>query len=124
MATTEGKKASTESDNSVVVPSPLLNVNSFISNIYNMVDDPANHRLVSWRPMNSGFIVKDEKEFTRVLLPKYFRHNRFSSFLRQLYYYVCHFSVYLMFFQLYLVYISHKCVFWGEGYFLCCLFLN
>ncbi|XP_074354316.1 heat shock factor protein HSF8-like isoform X1 [Apium graveolens] len=55
--------------------------------MYNMVDDPANHSLISWRPMNSGFIVKDEKEFARILLPKYFRHNNFSSFLRQLYYY-------------------------------------
>lgn len=97
MAATDGKKPLADCCNSIVVPSPLLNMNaqSFLLKTYNMVDDPTNHRLVSWLPMNTGFIVKDEQEFATLILPKYFKHNNFSSFLRQLCSYVCHFSIYL-----------------------------
>ncbi|KAK1389477.1 hypothetical protein POM88_017655 [Heracleum sosnowskyi] len=86
MGASNGKEAPVESSDSVAVPSELLNINAsaFLLKTYDMVDDPANHRLVSWSPMNNSFIVKDEQEFAKVLLPKYFKHNNFASFRRQL----------------------------------------
>lgn len=56
----------------------------FLLKTYNMVDDPCTDKIVSWSPTNNSFVVWDHPEFIRLLLPKYFKHNNFSSFVRQL----------------------------------------
>ncbi|PON96065.1 Heat shock transcription factor [Trema orientale] len=40
--------------------------------------------IVSWNVEGNGFIVWSLAEFSELLLPKYFKHNNFSSFIRQL----------------------------------------
>ncbi|XVF52839.1 hypothetical protein PTKIN_Ptkin05aG0051000 [Pterospermum kingtungense] len=56
----------------------------FLTKTFQLVDDPSVDDLISWNDDGSTFIVWRPAEFARDLLPKYFKHNNFSSFVRQL----------------------------------------
>ncbi|KAI9396012.1 hypothetical protein POPTR_004G062300v4 [Populus trichocarpa] len=56
----------------------------FLAKTYEMVDDPSTDPIVSWSQSNKSFTVWDPPEFARDLLPRFFKHNNFSSFIRQL----------------------------------------
>ncbi|XP_029130305.1 heat stress transcription factor B-2b-like [Cajanus cajan] len=71
-----GELAPSESQRSIPTP--------FLTKTYQLVDDPAADDLISWNEDGTSFIVRRPAEFTRDLLPKYFKHNNFSSFVRQL----------------------------------------
>ncbi|KAL8144026.1 hypothetical protein V2J09_017058 [Rumex salicifolius] len=56
----------------------------FLTKTYQLVDDPSTDRIVSWGEDDCTFVVWRPPEFARDVLPKYFKHNNFSSFVRQL----------------------------------------
>ncbi|XP_057768960.1 heat shock factor protein HSF24 [Salvia miltiorrhiza] len=60
------------------VPAP------FLTKTYNLVDDPASDDVISWNEAGTAFVVWKTAEFAKDLLPNYFKHNNFSSFVRQL----------------------------------------
>ncbi|XP_072976180.1 heat stress transcription factor B-4b-like isoform X2 [Typha angustifolia] len=60
------------------VPAP------FLTKTYQLVDDPCTDHIVSWGEDETTFVVWRPPEFARDLLPNYFKHNNFSSFVRQL----------------------------------------
>ena len=57
----------------------------FLTKLYQLVNDPATVALVSWTDSEGlSFTVHKPSEFGRDILPRYFKHNNFSSFVRQL----------------------------------------
>lgn len=60
----------------------------FLTKTYEMVDDVGTERIVSWSRSGNSFVVWDPHAFATTLLPRFFKHNNFSSFVRQLNTYV------------------------------------
>ncbi|EXB54408.1 Heat shock factor protein HSF24 [Morus notabilis] len=60
------------------VPAP------FLMKTYQLVEDPSTNDVISWNEAGTSFVVWKTADFARDLLPKYFKHNNFSSFVRQL----------------------------------------
>ncbi|CAG9461593.1 unnamed protein product [Pedinophyceae sp. YPF-701] len=56
----------------------------FLTKTYELVDDPSTDSIISWAPQGRSFIVWKPPEFARDVLPRMFKHNNFSSFVRQL----------------------------------------
>ncbi|KAI3756055.1 hypothetical protein L1987_55868 [Smallanthus sonchifolius] len=56
----------------------------FLTKTFDMVEDPATDSVVSWSRGRNSFVVWDCSKFSTTLLPRYFKHSNFSSFIRQL----------------------------------------
>ncbi|KAF8042524.1 hypothetical protein BT93_A0992 [Corymbia citriodora subsp. variegata] len=73
----------------VGAPQPLECLHStpvppFLSKTFDLVDDPSLDPIISWGSSGESFVVWDPVEFARIILPRNFKHNNFSSFVRQL----------------------------------------
>ncbi|KDN51956.1 hypothetical protein K437DRAFT_217062, partial [Tilletiaria anomala UBC 951] len=49
-----------------------------------MVDDPSTDDYICWSPSGKTFFVPNQDTFSTHVLPRFFKHNRFTSFVRQL----------------------------------------
>ncbi|XP_022921481.1 heat stress transcription factor A-6b-like [Cucurbita moschata] len=72
-----------------VAPQPMEGLHEagpppFLTKTYEFVEDSTTNHIVSWSRDNNSFIVWDPQSFSLTLLPKYFKHSNFSSFVRQL----------------------------------------
>ncbi|XVF27652.1 hypothetical protein REPUB_Repub14bG0126800 [Reevesia pubescens] len=61
----------------------------FLSKTYALLEegetgDDDSKKIVSWNAEGTGFVVWSTAEFSELTLPRYFKHNNFSSFIRQL----------------------------------------
>lgn len=48
-----------------------------------MMQNSSYQDIISWTKNGEGFVVKKVKEFSERILPLHFRHNNYSSFVRQ-----------------------------------------
>jgi hypothetical protein len=78
-------KRKSESSNSLI-----KGTSGFVKKMYDMVSSPDLQDLVSWNEAGDAFIVKNEFLFSSQVMKKYFRHQNFASFVRQLNFYGFH----------------------------------
>ena len=60
------------------------NLQSFIEKLDVMLKDRASSPHVSWSPQGDSIYVSDPSTFAAKVLPRYFKHSNFASFVRQL----------------------------------------
>ncbi|GAA5969560.1 hypothetical protein JCM11641_008159 [Rhodosporidiobolus odoratus] len=56
---------------------------AFVHKVWAMLETPSLHHLISWSEDGTSFIIHHPSEFARLILPQYFKHSNFSSFIRQ-----------------------------------------
>ncbi|GAB4854456.1 hypothetical protein Ancab_023040 [Ancistrocladus abbreviatus] len=87
--TSSAATASASSSSSSLSPLPMEGLHEvgpppFLMKTYEMVEDPTTDAIVSWSRARNSFIVWDSHNLSTLLLPRYFKHSNFSSFIRQL----------------------------------------
>ncbi|CAO3571342.1 unnamed protein product [Mortierella alpina] len=64
---------------------PAVKVRSmFVDKLFKMVEDPAIQHLISWAKEGDMFYVYNCIKLSDTILPKFFKHNNWQSFVRQL----------------------------------------
>ncbi|UJR36288.1 hypothetical protein I4U23_029017 [Adineta vaga] len=59
-------------------------ITAFLAKLWALVNDSSCDDLIAWDPSGGSFHVYDQSRFSREILPRYFKHNNFASFIRQL----------------------------------------
>ncbi|KAJ3343295.1 stress-responsive transcription factor hsf1 [Kappamyces sp. JEL0680] len=59
-------------------------VPAFLNKLYSMVDDKDTDDMIHWRDDGFAFRVPKPEQLAKSVLPLYFKHNNFTSFIRQL----------------------------------------
>ncbi|WVR04934.1 hypothetical protein IAU60_001946 [Kwoniella sp. DSM 27419] len=62
----------------------VLKVPAFLNKLFTMVSDNEVDDLIYWSDDGNSFFVPNAEHFGRELLPRWFKHSNFSSFVRQL----------------------------------------
>ncbi|KAF0698166.1 Aste57867_11207 [Aphanomyces stellatus] len=70
-------------------PMTMNHVPVFLQKTYDMIDN-CTDAIATWSTTGESFIIKRINEFASEILPRYFKHNNFSSFARQLNFYGFH----------------------------------
>ncbi|KAG6853388.1 hypothetical protein C0991_004789 [Blastosporella zonata] len=61
-----------------------LATNNFVTKLYQMINDAKSAHYIAWTEIGTSFVVSNVGEFSRSILGSHFKHNNFSSFVRQL----------------------------------------
>ncbi|XP_075559825.1 uncharacterized protein LOC142591373 isoform X2 [Dermacentor variabilis] len=60
------------------------NVPAFLVKLWKLVEDEKCNDLISWSSSGQSFIIHNQIQFAKELLPLYFKHSNMASFIRQL----------------------------------------
>jgi hypothetical protein len=59
---------------------------NFLLKLYQILEKDEYSNVIEWGENGKYFVVKNLNEFTDKVCPKFFKHNNFSSFVRQVSY--------------------------------------
>jgi len=60
-------------------------ISNFLSKLVTLLHENKEYEhLVSWDSEGKSFVIYNQSKFAQYVLPKYFKHNKFTSFVRQL----------------------------------------
>ena len=57
---------------------------SFLSNLFEILNTSSYNNIIRWNSNGNGLIIIDSRKLTEIILPKYYKHKNYSSFIRQL----------------------------------------
>ena len=57
---------------------------NFLLKLYQILDNESYKDIIHWTEDGKYFIISNLHDFTEMILPKYYKHNNYSSFIRQL----------------------------------------
>jgi len=57
---------------------------SFLSRLYDILNDKEYIHIIHWNKDGNGIVISDANKLSEIVLPKYYKHNNYSSFVRQL----------------------------------------
>ncbi|CAE6503639.1 unnamed protein product [Rhizoctonia solani] len=85
MASSTDQLALTKANRAPTVPTSTRQaVPAFLNKLYNMVSNPETDELVRWSDEGDSFYIPSHERLSKELLPRFFKHGNFSSFVRQL----------------------------------------
>lgn len=83
MASAASSSSSIKSESARSANAKPVTIPGFVSKLYRMVDESTSN-LIKWGQDGKSFVVTRPEDFSRQVLPLFFKHNNFSSFVRQL----------------------------------------
>lgn len=57
---------------------------AFLAKLFEILEIPEFKEFIDWQPDGQSFLIKKVEDFSRIVLPQYYKHNNFQSFVRQL----------------------------------------
>lgn len=67
-----------------VAQSKRKSIPPFVQKLSSFLEEGKNEDLIRWSDNGDSFVVLDEDEFAKTLIPELFKHNKYASFVRQL----------------------------------------
>ena len=64
--------------------SGITHSSRFLMQLYQILEDKNNEKIIHWGNDGKYFIIENLYDFTEKILPKYYNHNNYASFVRQL----------------------------------------
>ena len=61
-----------------------LNKASFLKKLYEILNEPSFYDYIRWSPYGLSFMIVNQKLFIKKVMSKYWTHDNFTSFHRQI----------------------------------------